>query len=108
MKIAKIVHEADNVATALVDIAAGEQVQSYLKGKELIYTCNQDVPFGHKIALMEIASGAKVVKYGQPIGSATQDIKQGDWVHVHNVRDDYMVLDKDGKPFPGQAEICRG
>jgi len=102
MKVAKIIHDKDNVATALIDIAAGEQVKSRSKGNELIYTCNQDVPFGHKIAIVEIRSGEKIVKYGHPIGSAMQDIKAGDWVHVHNVRDDYKVLDKDGRPFPGQ------
>lgn len=102
MKIAKIIHDEDNVATVLLDIAAGEQVKSRSKGNELICTCNQDVPFGHKIAIAEIRSGEPIVKYGRPIGSATQDIKQGDWVHVHNVRDDYKVLDKDGNPLPGQ------
>lgn len=102
MKVAKIIHDADNVATALVDIVAGEQVKSWSKGQELVYTCNQDVPFGHKIAIAEIRSGEKIVKYGHPIGSATQDIRTGDWVHVHNVRDDYRVLDKEGKALQGQ------
>ena len=103
MKVAKIIHDEDNVAIALSDVAAGEQVKSRSKGIDLIYTCNQDVPFGHKIAIVGIRSGDKIVKYGHPIGSATQDIKPGDWVHVHNVRDDYTVLDKDGKPLPGQG-----
>ena len=102
MKVAKIIHDDDNVATALVDIVAGEQVKSWSKGQELVYTCNQDVPFGHKVAIAEIRSGEKIVKYGQPIGSATQDIRTGDWVHVHNLRDDYRVLDKEGKALQGQ------
>jgi predicted RecA/RadA family phage recombinase len=102
MKRAKIVKDGDNVATALVDIAAGEQVTSKSQGNELTYTCNQDVPFGHKIAIAQIKSGEKILKYGHSIGSATQDIKQGDWVHVHNVKDDYKVLDKEGKPLQGQ------
>jgi altronate dehydratase len=102
MKFAKIIHEADNVAIALADVTAGEKVKSMSKGQELVYTCNQDVPFGHKIAIGAIKSGDKIVKYGHPIGSATQDIELGDWVHVHNVRDDYKVLDKDGKPLQGQ------
>jgi altronate dehydratase len=69
------------------------------KGKEITYKCNQDVPFGHKIAIQDIKKGDKIVKYGEPIGSATQNIKKGDWVHTHNVKDDYIVLDKDGKPL---------
>lgn len=102
MKAAKIIQDGDNVATALVDVAAGDQLKSWSKGNEIIYTCNQDVPFGHKIAIVAIRAGEKIVKYGRPIGSATQDIKQGDWVHVHNVKDDYKVLGRDGKPLPGQ------
>ena len=85
--------------TALADVTAGEEVKLRSKGKEIAYQCNQDVPFGHKIAIQDIKKGDKIVKYGEPIGSATQDIKKGDWVHTHNVRDDYIVLDKDGKPL---------
>ncbi|HMK34335.1 MAG TPA: UxaA family hydrolase [Desulfomonilaceae bacterium] len=103
MKVAKIIHDEDNVAIALADVVAGEKVKSRSKGNEFIYTCHQDVPFGHKIAIAEIRSGENIVKYGHPIGSATQDIKPGDWVHIHNVKDDYKVLDKEGKPLPGQG-----
>lgn len=44
------------------------------------------VPMGHKIALKDIPKGAAVVKYGYPIGVATEDIKAGDFVHTHNLR----------------------
>ena len=44
-----------------------------------------DVPAGHKIALADIKKGEKVIKYGYPIGVATQDIKKGDFVHTHNL-----------------------
>ncbi len=40
---------------------------------------------GHKFALRPIAKGSPVLKYAQPIGVALGDIRQGDWVHVHNV-----------------------
>ena len=98
-KLAKLINYKDNVVTALADVTAGEEVKLRSKEKEIIYKCNQDIPFGHKIAIEYIKKGDKIVKYGEPIGSATQDIKQGDWVHTHNVRDDYIVLDKDGKPL---------
>ena len=41
---------------------------------------------GHKTALCDIEKGADVVKYGYPIGKATQDIKQGEHVHSHNMK----------------------
>ena len=44
------------------------------------------VPMGHKIALVDIPAGSAVVKYGYPIGIATEDIKAGDFVHTHNLR----------------------
>ncbi len=44
------------------------------------------VPAGHKIALRDIKEGELVVKYGAPIGRATCDIKEGEWVHSHNLK----------------------
>ena len=41
---------------------------------------------GHKYALRDIKSGENIIKYGQPIGHATEDIKAGDHVHTHNVK----------------------
>ena len=41
---------------------------------------------GHKYALRDIAKGENIIKYGNPIGHATQDIKKGDHVHTHNVK----------------------
>ena len=45
-----------------------------------------DVPLGHKIALRDLAAGDQVIKYGISIGRATQDIREGEHVHVHNVK----------------------
>ena len=46
----------------------------------------ENVPAGHKYALCDIKQGEYVYKYGEIIGKATQDIRQGEWVHTHNVR----------------------
>ncbi|MGP4805528.1 UxaA family hydrolase [Agrobacterium cavarae] len=40
---------------------------------------------GHKVALKPIKSGEEVIKYGQVIGVATQDIEAGRHVHLHNL-----------------------
>ncbi|MDF7825916.1 altronate dehydratase family protein [Pontiellaceae bacterium B12227] len=45
-----------------------------------------DIPSGHKVALESIAAGEPVVKYGFPIGMASEAIRPGDWVHDHNVK----------------------
>ena len=43
-----------------------------------------DLENGHKYALRDIRCGENVIKYGNPIGRATADIKCGEWVHTHN------------------------
>ena len=40
---------------------------------------------GHKYALRDIKKGENIIKYGNPIGHATADIKAGEHVHTHNV-----------------------
>ena len=46
----------------------------------------EKIPAGHKYALREIKKGEYIVKYGEIIGRATADIRQGEWVHTHNVK----------------------
>ncbi len=41
---------------------------------------------GHKYALRDIKAGENIIKYGNPIGHATEDIAKGDHVHSHNVK----------------------
>ena len=41
---------------------------------------------GHKYARRDIKNGENIIKYGQPIGHATCDIKKGEHVHTHNVK----------------------
>ncbi len=44
------------------------------------------IPAGHKFALKNIKKGEYIVKYGEIIGRATQDVVKGEWVHTHNVQ----------------------
>lgn len=62
-----------------VIINAKDNVGVSLDGKE-------GIPAGHKFALKDIAAGEYVVKYGEIIGRATQNITKGEWVHTHNVK----------------------
>lgn len=75
-------NERDNVAVALSPISAGTKVVI----DEVTITALQDIPQGHKFALEPITTEASVVKYGYPIGHATELIAQGEWVHTHNVK----------------------
>ena len=74
--------ERDNVAVCLTDAKAGQA----LAFGEATVSCLTDIPFGHKCALTDIASGELIVKYGCPIGVATADVKRGEIVREHNMR----------------------
>lgn len=84
-----LLHAADNVATALVDLKQGEELHVELDNVAADVVLQEDIPFAHKYALRDIAQGEQVLKYGMPIGKAMRDIRAGEWVHVHNCRSDH-------------------
>lgn len=45
-----------------------------------------DLNTGHKIAVCDIKKGDSIIKYGFPIGHATENISSGEKVHIHNIR----------------------
>lgn len=71
------IHPGDTVAVALKPVAAGTEFCG-IRAEEAI-------PQGHKMAMKAMQAGENVVKYGFPIGHATQDIAPGRWVHTHNM-----------------------
>lgn len=77
-----LIREGDSVAVALKDLPKGAVYAPAGEDVELL----EEIPRGHKFALTDIAEGEQVVKYGFPIGLATQAIKRGAWVHTHNVK----------------------
>ena len=87
LKLALKVDDLDNVATIFANgITDGMQVEMRDKkgGSEIITVCG-DVPYGHKIAVVDIKKGQPIMKYGESIGRASCDIRKGDYVHVHNL-----------------------
>jgi altronate dehydratase len=81
MKPALVISDRDNVATALEPLEAGRSVDA--GGRAVV--AREPIPSGHKIALVDIAAGSEVVKYGSAIGTATAAIPAGSHVHTHNV-----------------------
>jgi altronate dehydratase len=70
----------DNVAVVLAPLTPGTPVSA----PGVAVVASQAIAPGHKIALRRIAAGNRVLKYGECIGRAAQDIGQGSWVHNHN------------------------
>ena len=94
MKRALMMNIEDNVATALEKLEGGVPAVVILPSQEVFkeLTPVKDIPFGHKLAVKQIGKGDQVLKYGQVIGNATQDIKLGYHVHVHNVMSNRMQM----------------
>lgn len=72
-------HATDNLVIALTDLPKGATpagVTVPLPGP---------VPRGHKLATRAIAKGEIVLRYGQSIGQATEDIPEGGHIHSHNL-----------------------
>lgn len=76
----------DNVAVLRAHVAAGEALR--IAGRRHVVDIAAGP--GHKIAVRPIGKGERVLKYGAPIGSAMRDISPGQYVHIHNVRSDYI------------------
>ena len=76
------VHPQDTVAVVRRAVAAGERLD--LDGISL--TVLEPIDQGHKIALVDHHNGDPVIRYGHQIGLATEEIRPGSHVHVHNLR----------------------
>lgn len=87
MSIALKVNDLDNVATAFDNgICRGDKVEIRDKKGGTTEICvGADIPYGHKIALRDIRKGEHIIKYGESIGLASVDIKEAQYVHVHNI-----------------------
>ncbi len=75
----------DNVATVTEDIAAGCDIKINIEGNIIGLHVIDQIPFGHKVAIRDIAKDERIVKYGEIIGVATAPIAAGRHTHVHNL-----------------------
>jgi len=78
-----ILDKKDNVATTLIILAKGTIIN--IHEYDLIINIQKEIPFGHKFAIKNIEKGKSVLKYGEVIGKATQNIVKGEHVHIHNL-----------------------
>ena len=76
------IHKEDTVAVALKPLEKGKVIEIDGKKVEL----KEEIPQGHKFALCTIGAGEQVIKYGNSIGIAKEEIPSGAWVHIHNVK----------------------
>ncbi|WP_341215996.1 UxaA family hydrolase [uncultured Wocania sp.] len=77
----------DNVLVLTIDLDAGD-VFTY---KGMDYKTIEPITLGHKIAAKNIKKGEKIIKFNLAIGSAIEDIKIGEHVHLHNMKSDFIA-----------------
>lgn len=81
------IHPSDNVATLLNDAVVGDTVE-VAGGQSGGVQAITAIASGHKIALVALAEGDPVLKYGVRIGHCTRAIDKGEWVHLQNLASD--------------------
>lgn len=95
----------DNVVTCVADVPKGAEVV-YRKGDEICsLTAEENIPYCHKIALVDLKEGDDAIKYGESLGKMTADVAKGCLVNHFNlisvVRDyDGEMVEDDGNDEP--------
>lgn len=84
-KLIKI-NSADNVLVVRIRILPGEEL--LVNGSVIIF--NETLGLGHKVAACDIDKGQLIIKFGVPIGSATENIPVGAHIHLHNMKSNYI------------------
>lgn len=99
------INPADNVAIALRDIKAGEEIT--VDG--ILLRTARTVPAGHKVALKDLKAGEKVIRYGFPIGHLVRDVMKGDIVDHISLKSSLEGLDDYSyEPSLRISEITQG
>jgi altronate hydrolase len=76
------VNPTDNVAVALVPLNSGENIEFEGENVNIL----SDVKAKHKIALMDLNIGDRIIMYGVLVGKASQFIAKGDLLSTLNVK----------------------
>ncbi len=82
-----LLHPDDNILVCRRDTDVGDKIILDILEQVVV---QQAIKLGHKIARSHIPTGDPIIKYGMVIGRTTADVPQGSWVHVHNMRSDYI------------------
>ena len=82
---ALLMDEKDNVVTCVTEVAAGQDVV-YRNGQEFCTVkAEENIPYCHKVALVDLKKGDEVIKYGESLGVMTEDAAKGHWVSHNNL-----------------------
>ena len=85
-----------NLVVPLEPIKKSETVPYMCAGDQKTISALEDITIYHKLAACDIKKGEPIVKYGEHIGLAARDIKQGEHVHTHNLEEHRENLEAKG------------
>lgn len=90
MSIDFVVHDdGDSVGVVVIEgVEAGQTLTGWImdQNKTIEFDVKDAIPIGHKLAIRDLAVNDTVIKYGEDIGRIVSAIKQGEHLHVHNVK----------------------
>ena len=80
-------NDGDDVAVAIRPVQPGPASVAYLDSSSRIdLEVTEAIPYGHKVAISDMAADETVTEYGLPIGITRTAIARGAYVHTHNLR----------------------
>ena len=119
MVIKGIKIESDDHVVTLAGAADPEDTVEYrIGGETFTLRPAESIPVYHKMACTDIQKGQVVYKYGQPIGTATEDIRKGEWLtdqmEAFDIRPEWFPRVNASMPYssgvtlrPSSAAFCR-
>ena len=92
---ALLLDEKDNVVTCVKEVRAGEAVVYRAEEGIKTLTAMEDIPYCHKVALVDLQAGDKAIKYGEMIGEVSHPVAKGGWVNENNIFSDTRDYDSE-------------
>ena len=76
----------DNVGTSIKHLKRNTEIILKLEKQLINFVIKENIKLCHKFSLSKIRKGDKIIKYGEIIGVAIDDIQSGNLVHTHNIQ----------------------
>ena len=81
-----ILKSKDNVGTSIKPLKRNTEIILKLEKQLINFVIKENIKLCHKFSLSKIRKGDKIIKYGEIIGVAIDDIQSGNLVHIHNIQ----------------------
>ncbi len=81
-----ILKPKDNVGTSIKPLKRNTEIILKLEKQLINFVIKENIKLCHKFSLSKIRKGDKIIKYGEIIGVAIDDIQSGNLVHIHNIQ----------------------